>query len=114
MMMGPGGLLLVVPPPICWCPSISSIGGVAKKEKNLNLDVKNIFAWSHVEHCWRWLKSYAFMSLKSSFLCVCVSLSLSHTHLLGAPILGPLQVFTNKESRSKHHKIHILHFFLAI
>jgi hypothetical protein len=74
--------------------------------------MKNIFARSHIEHCWRWFKSYAFMNLKSSSLSL--SLKHTHTHLLGAPILGPLQVFTNKESRSKHHKIHILHFFLAI
>jgi hypothetical protein len=29
-MIGPGGLLLVVPPPIC-CPSFSFIAGVAKE-----------------------------------------------------------------------------------
>jgi hypothetical protein len=26
---------------------------VGLKKKNLNLDVKNIFAVSHTEHCWR-------------------------------------------------------------
>jgi len=30
IMIGPGGLLLVVPPPIC-CPSFSFIDGVAKE-----------------------------------------------------------------------------------
>jgi hypothetical protein len=52
IMIGPGGLLLVVPPPIpICCPSFSFIGGFAKMQ--LNLDVKNIFGGSHTEHSWR-------------------------------------------------------------
>jgi hypothetical protein len=37
------------PPISCF----SSVGGVAKKIKKLNLDVKNIFSGSHTEHSWR-------------------------------------------------------------
>jgi hypothetical protein len=49
-MIGPGGLLLVVLPRICCCPSF--MGGVAKKKsKQLNLDVKYNFAESHTENC---------------------------------------------------------------
>jgi hypothetical protein len=44
-MIGPGGLLLVVfavPVSVLWV-------GLKKKEKKLNLDVKNILAGSHTE-----------------------------------------------------------------
>jgi hypothetical protein len=43
-MIDPGGLVLVV----C-CPTFSFMGGIEKKEKKLNLDVKNILAGSHTE-----------------------------------------------------------------
>jgi hypothetical protein len=44
-MIDPGGLLLVVPH-VFACPSF--IDWVAKKSKQLNLDVKNIFAESRI------------------------------------------------------------------
>jgi hypothetical protein len=50
-MIGPGGLLLVLPQLLAG-PGFSFIGGVAKKSKKVNLDVKNIFAWLHTEHHW--------------------------------------------------------------
>jgi hypothetical protein len=54
-MIGPGGLLLVVPQPIC-CPSFSFMGGVAK-EYITKLDVKNIFSGSHTEQSERCSKA---------------------------------------------------------
>ncbi len=51
-MISPSGLLLVVPPPVCCCPSFSFMGGIEKKrkQKKLNLDVRNILAGSHTQH----------------------------------------------------------------
>jgi hypothetical protein len=48
-MIGPGGLLLVVPHLVV---SVSW-AGLQESKKELNLDVKNIFAGSHTEHRWR-------------------------------------------------------------
>jgi len=49
-MIHPGGLLLVVPR-LFALPPLSFMGEVAKKSKlSLNLEVRNIFAWSHSEH----------------------------------------------------------------
>ncbi len=44
IMIGPGGLLLVVPPPV----SVSWLG--LQESKYLNLDVKNTFLGLHTEH----------------------------------------------------------------
>jgi hypothetical protein len=35
------------------------MGGIAKNNKQLNFDMKNIFAGSHTEHHWRCSKFYA-------------------------------------------------------
>jgi hypothetical protein len=58
--IGPGGLLLVVPPPIC-CPSVSFMGGVAK-EYVTKLGCENIFSGSHTEQrerCSKAISKYA-------------------------------------------------------
>jgi hypothetical protein len=52
IMIGPGGLLSVVPPPIR-CPRLNFIGGVAKRYITKNLDVKNISPGWHLERNWR-------------------------------------------------------------
>jgi hypothetical protein len=44
-MIRPGGLLLVIP------VSVLHVG--VPESKQLNLDVKKIFAESHIEHPWR-------------------------------------------------------------
>jgi hypothetical protein len=44
-MIGPGGLLLVVSH-LFAIPVVNFMARVGKKEKNLNLDVRNIFAGS--------------------------------------------------------------------
>ncbi len=46
------------PQSIC-CPRFSLMGGIAKNNKQLNFDMKNIFAGSHAEHHWRCSKFYA-------------------------------------------------------
>jgi hypothetical protein len=51
IMIGPGGLLLVVPH--LFAVPVSVYGRGCKKANNLNLDVKNIIAGLHIEHCWR-------------------------------------------------------------
>jgi hypothetical protein len=45
-MIGPGGLLLVVPSRIC-CPSFSFIGGVAPKEYITKTEMWKIFSQGH-------------------------------------------------------------------
>lgn len=55
-------------PPIC-CPSVTFTGGVVKS-RELNLNVKNIFAGSHTEHHWRC--SYPGPKLMNMFIkCYC-------------------------------------------
>jgi len=52
IMIGPCGLLLVVPPPIC-CLSFSFMGGVEQEYiTKLGCEKKG----SHTEHCWRCFK----------------------------------------------------------
>ncbi len=51
-IIGPGGLLLVVPKPIC-CPPFSFYGWGWEKRIQQNLTVKNIFGESYTEHRWR-------------------------------------------------------------
>jgi len=49
MMIGPSGLLLVVPHMSAASVSVLCVGS-AKKLNNLNLDVENIFAGSRTQH----------------------------------------------------------------
>jgi hypothetical protein len=51
-MIGPDGLLLVVPHLFAAVPVSVLLVGL-QKSKQLNLHVKNTFAGSHTEHCWR-------------------------------------------------------------
>jgi len=50
-MIGPDGLLLVVPHLFAVPISVLLVG--LQKSKQLTWDVKNTFAGSHTEHCWR-------------------------------------------------------------
>jgi hypothetical protein len=50
-MIGPGGLLLVVPHLFADPVSLLLVG--LQKSRELNWDVKNIFAGSHTDHRWR-------------------------------------------------------------
>jgi len=50
ILIGPGGLLLVVPHLFAVPVSVLWVG---LTEKKLKLDVKNISAGSHTEHRWR-------------------------------------------------------------
>jgi hypothetical protein len=50
-LLGPGGLLFVVSHPFAVPVLVLWLG--LEKSKQLNLNVRNIFAGSHTEHCWR-------------------------------------------------------------
>jgi hypothetical protein len=54
-MIGPGGLLLVVPHLFALPVSVLLVG--LQKSTELNLDVKNIFSGSHTQHRWRCSKT---------------------------------------------------------
>lgn len=63
IMVGPGGLLLIVPHLFAF----SFIGGVPKRKvNNLNLDVNFSFLGSHIKHHWRCSKEALVCSFKFS------------------------------------------------
>jgi hypothetical protein len=64
-LIGPSGLLLVVShlPAV---PSFSFIGGVGRKLATETFDVRNIFAGSHTQSCWRCMLCYILLPIPSS------------------------------------------------
>jgi hypothetical protein len=50
MMIGPSGLLLLVPSAVCSVSFSFMCVGLQKKLNNLNLDTKNVFAGSRTQH----------------------------------------------------------------